>query len=103
MERSIFRREREKGGRKGGKEGGKKSNCRTIPVPSFMLKLKQYCYLLLHTHISLYLSSIGSISCKVVKVFRQMLSTWKMFNKWWLLFPCASKIWEPLRIVLCGK
>lgn len=60
-----------------------------------------------HTHIPIYvnayLSSIGSISYKVIKVFSQMLSTWKMFNKWWLLFPCASKIWELLRTVLCGK
>lgn len=80
-------------------------------VSPFMLKLKQNCtcsYTHPHTHTTLYMwmhrtpSRISSINCKVAKVFSQKLGIWKMLNKWWLLFPCAAKFWEPIGIAPCG-
>lgn len=75
----------------------------------FMLKLKQnrICsYTQVHTHAHtltpLYVwmhrnaSRIGGINCKVAKVFSQMLGTWKILNKWWLLLPCVSQVWGSL-------
>lgn len=62
-----------------------------------------------HTHTTLYMwmhstpSRISSSNCKVAQVFSQKLGTWKMLNKWWLLFPCAAKFWEPIGIVPGGK
>lgn len=88
----------------GGREKEIKLHNNTYASP-FVLKLKQNCiYSYMRTqHTPLYMwmhrnpSKNGNINCKVTKIFSQMLGTWKMLNKWWLLFPCASKFFGAYR------